>query len=107
MQNVKYEFLKTRPVARFFYQGSHTHPVRRTVIIIEQTNDLLVGYEVREGFETRNVKNAPVKTYKKSKIAKVSQIDRKCVLRRRAEGAELNKSTLVREDLASFVKVGP
>lgn len=108
MQTVKYDFVKTRPVARFYYQGSHSHPVRRTVILIEQTNDLIVGYEVREGYKTRSIKNAPVKTFKRSRIARVSQIDRKCSLRKRAEcGAELDRSTLVREDLASFVKTGP
>jgi hypothetical protein len=107
MNKIKYEFSKKRPVARFFYQGSHTHPVRRTIIIINQTPSIIVGYEVREGAITRNVKNAPVKSYSKKLIAKVKQIDTRCSLRKRAEGQELNKSTLVRENLSDFIKTGP
>lgn len=107
MNKIKYEFYKKRPVARFFYQGSHTHPVRRTIIIINQTPNIIVGYEVREGAITRNVKNAPVKSYKKSLIAKVKQIDTRCSLRKKAEGEQLNKTTLIRENLADFIKNGP
>lgn len=107
MNKIKYEFFKKRPVARFFYQGTHTHPVRRTIILINQTPDIIVGYEVREGSTTRNVKDAPVKSYRKDLIAKVKQIDTRCSLRKRAEGNQLNKTTLIRENLSDFVKTGP
>lgn len=107
MNKIKYEFFKKRPVARFFYQGTHTHPVRRTIILINQTPDIIAGYEVREGSVTRNVKDAPVKSYRKDLIAKVKQIDTRCSLRKKAEGEQLNKTTLVRENLSDFVKTGP
>ena len=78
-----------------------------TIILINQTPDIIVGYEVREGSTTRNVKDAPVKSYRKSLIAKVKQIDTRCSLRKKAEGEQLNKTTLVRENLSDFVKTGP
>ena len=45
----EYQFIENRPVARFFYKGDHTHPVRRTILIIETTDKLITGYEMREG----------------------------------------------------------
>ena len=64
----KYTIVTNGPVAKFYYQGSHTHPVRRTIIVIEDKKNILVGYEIREGNEVRKVKNAPVKSYRKDRI---------------------------------------
>jgi hypothetical protein len=39
-KNVKsYKPVARLPVAKFYYQGNHTHPVRRTVLIIEDTKE--------------------------------------------------------------------
>lgn len=67
-----YDLVKKQPVARFFYQGSHTHPVRRTVLIIEETSTMIRGYEFREGTETRTVDDAllNIKSYRKDRIPK-------------------------------------
>ena len=54
MNKTKYNLIKTQPVAKFFYKGqSHTHPVRRTVAMIENTPNYIRGFELREGAEVR------------------------------------------------------
>lgn len=104
-QTKQYNFIRNKPVARFFYQGeSHTHPIRRTIVIIEQNDTIITGYELREGSITREFKNAPIKSYRKDKIAKIKNIDRRRVLRRTAEN--LYRSTLVRSTLGDLVKTG-
>ena len=69
-----YSLINHKPVAKFFYQGSHSHPVRRTVLIIQETDTKIVGYEFRCGNTVRTVSQAlqenAVKTYRKDKIAK-------------------------------------
>ena len=57
------------PVAKFYYQGTHSHPVRRTVLVVEETKDTLKGYELREGNVVRKSSKAPVRVYSKSLIA--------------------------------------
>jgi hypothetical protein len=61
-----------KAVARFFFKGGHTHPVRRTILIITENKDVISGYEFREGSKVRNTKEAlrNIKTYDKSKIAR-------------------------------------
>lgn len=76
-----YDLVERKPVARFWYQGeSHSHPVRRTVLLIEETRDHLIGYELREGNTVRTVedvvKNRMVKTYRKDRIAKYGDYSR-------------------------------
>lgn len=69
-----YDLVCKKPVARFFYQGSHSHPVRRTVLIIEETATKITGYEVRCGNTVRSVEELKadntVRTYRKDRIAK-------------------------------------
>jgi hypothetical protein len=67
-----YDLVAKKPVARFYYQGTHTHPVRRTVLIIEEKPNLIVGYEFREGQTVRTLAEAlnNVKSYRKDRIAK-------------------------------------
>ena len=101
-----YETVRNVPVARFFYQGrSHTHPVRRTVIITEVRPDRFTGYELREGATTRSFKNAPIKSYSKRRIARVDQIDRRRILRK--ENPESKNTTLARANLLDLVRNGP
>ncbi|RDJ35610.1 MAG: hypothetical protein DWQ19_12395 [Crenarchaeota archaeon] len=101
-----YQFVENRPVARFFYQGDHTHPVRRTVLIIETTDRVITGYELREGSTIREFKDAPVKSYSRKKIAKVGQLDSRRVLKRTAKQNQLNRTTLVRSDLKELIRRG-
>lgn len=101
-----YKLVNTHPVARFYYKGSHSHPIRRTVLIIENTENMIRGYEVREGKIIRSTSNAPVKSYSKSKIARFNQL--------RGAGAKITfgqhlskKSTLKRQRLFDFIFSGP
>ena len=102
-----YPVVRTRPVARFFYRGrSHTHPVRRTVVLIETTSTHIRGFELREGSTVRSFKDAPIKTFIRKNIAKIGQVDRRRKVRQTAKNVELTKSTLVRSDLVNLVKEG-
>lgn len=73
-----YDLVSKKPVARFYYQGKHTHPVRRTVLVIEDRENMIVGYEVREGGTVREVSEALscVKSYRKDRIAKYGDYSR-------------------------------
>jgi hypothetical protein len=104
----EYPVVRNQPVAKFFYKGnSHTHPVRRTVVLIESKPNYFRGYELREGSEIRNFGQAPIKSFSKSKIARLGQIDRRRKLRASAEGnADLNRSTLQRASFIDLIKKG-
>ena len=70
-----YQPVRNMPICKFYYKGNHSHYVRRTILRIPAIrSDLIAGYELREGSTVRTLKNAPVKTYKKDKIAKWDQI---------------------------------
>jgi hypothetical protein len=97
-KNVKsYKPVARLPVAKFYYQGNHTHPVRRTVLIIEDTKEQFVGYELREGRITRSLAEAGkfIKSYRKDRIAKWGDYSR---LLRTAKSLKKspNQSTLER-----------
>lgn len=102
-----YDLVGKLPVARFFYKGSHTHPVRRTVLIIEETPTMLRGYEVREGRAVRDVQEAMthIKSYRKDRIAKWGDYKRlrmspKTFLKKPEE------TTLERSSILSMFTVG-
>ena len=99
-----YRLVRNLPVARFYYTGSHSHPVRRTVLVVTATSRTITGYELREGSEVRNYTKAPIKSFRRAKIAKVNQCGRR--LRRRVESRQLNKTTLQRVSLVDIVKRG-
>ena len=99
-----YGFVRNKPVARFFYKGDHTHPVRRTVIIVESSDTILTGYELREGSTVRKFSEAPIKSFRRDRIAKVKQVDRRRVIRKQA--ASLQKSTLIRDNLSTLITNG-
>lgn len=69
-----YKLVNTHPVAKFYYKGSHSHPIQRTVLITESTEDLIVGYEVRAGLVVRQPNAAPIKSYLRRKIAKAHSV---------------------------------
>ena len=98
----KYNIIETHPVARFYYQGSHSHPIRRTILIIESDKNTIRGYEVREGKIARKLKDAPVKSYNRCKIAKYNQLGAR---KHRQAGPPV--STLKRSKLFDFIFSGP
>lgn len=99
---MRYEIVPNVPVARFFYKGTHTHPVKRTVLVTEQNRDYIVGYELREGTSVRPACKAPVKTYRRDRIAKGSSLRLDNPLRKLIP----NKSTLVRRPLIDIIELG-
>ena len=99
-----YKLVKNLPVAFFYYQGSHSHPVRRTVLVVTTTSRTITGFELRECNEVRNFTKAPVKSYRRGKIAKINQCGRR--LRKRVDSRLLKKTTLKRVSLVDLVKKG-
>lgn len=99
---MKYEIVRSKSVARFYYQGSHSHPVRRTILVIESTANLLIGYELREGSTVREFRNAPIKSYRKDSIATENQLGP----RKHRKAGRPMVSTLQRETLRDLVLVG-
>ena len=98
---MKYDLVENVPVARFWYKGNHTHPVRRTVLVTESTKTYIKGYELRDGNVVRTASKAPIKTYNRSRIAKGMNLRTE---QRKASG--LTKSTLVRKPLIDLIEVG-
>lgn len=91
-----YQIVRCRPVAKFYYKGSHSHPVRRTVLVIESNSRWIRGYELREGdIERRATTKAPIKTYSRNKIAKIGQCGRR--LKNRTPKNLHNQITLIRQ----------
>lgn len=103
----EYGVLETLPVARFFYQGTHTHPVRTTLVLIEDRPETFVGYVLRRGRQVQTlreaIRNRAVKTFSKVKIARFGDY---CRLRERRDYTDPNKSTLRRCDLLDLVMNG-
>jgi hypothetical protein len=103
MKQKKYSVVRETPVAKFLYKGNHSHPVQRTVLVIESNSKYLKGYELREGKTRRDFTNAPVKTYRKEKIATIKQC-RKEVRAKVKKG--LNSTTLQRVGLTDLLQNG-
>jgi hypothetical protein len=93
------------PVARFYYQGSHSHPVRRTVLIVAETQTTFTGYELREGKTLRTYGDALIRTYRKDKIAKFGDYSR---LRKNRQNYNRkdSESTLTRSNIFDLIKNG-
>jgi len=101
---MRYEVLKKEPVARFYYKGHHSHPVQRTILVIEETKDVIKGYELRAGSEVRPFKKAPVRGYRKDKIALVKQCGKR--LRHRMPKNTHVSTTLERKELLDLIDKG-
>ena len=99
---MKYAIVKTMPVAKLYYKGNHTHPVRRTVLVIESNKNYIRGYELREGNEIRSAEKAPIKTYSRAKIAKGMSLRKENPVRKLSP----QKSTLVRKNLLDIIAKG-
>jgi len=97
-----------KPVARFYYQGNHTHPIRRTVLVIEEDDTKLVGYEFRAGnvVRTREEALSCIRTYKKDRIAKWGDYSR---LRMTTKTflKDPDKTTLERSSIVTMFSEGP
>ncbi len=91
-RNVK--LVNERPVAKFFYKGNHTHPVRRTVLVTKESRDCITGYELREGKTVRTGSKAPLKSYNKKDIATYGDYSR---LTQNAKFNRMNLLDLVNE----------
>lgn len=106
--NKSYPLVRNQPVARFFYKGTHTHPVRRTVVITESTPNKITGYELREGSQVRALGQAPIKSFSKGRIAKVRQLDkrRKLVSDTLLNGYDLDIPTMQRASLVDLIQKG-
>jgi hypothetical protein len=101
----KYEIVRNLPVARFYYAGSHSHPIRRTVLVTENHRTYFKGYELREGNVVRTATTkAPVKTYSKKSIARIGQCGRR--LRERVPVAYHTNTTFERQRLVDLVHAG-
>lgn len=101
----EYKIVRNLPVARFYYQGSHSHPVRRTVLVTENQKGYIRGYELREGSIVRAATTkAPIKTYRKSRIACIGQCGRR--LRNRVPKALHARTTYERVRLLDLVRSG-
>jgi hypothetical protein len=98
---MKYDLVDNVPVARFWYKGNHTHPVRRTVLVTESTKNYIKGYELRDGNIVRLASKAPIKTYNRTKIAKGENLRSS-----NRQKSCLNKTTLVRKPLMDLIEVG-
>lgn len=99
---MKYDLVPNSPVARFWYKGTHTHPVRRTVLVIESTKEYIRGYEIREGRIIRTAGKAPIKTYRRERIARGVSLRTDSPIRKLYP----NKSTLVRKNLLDIIESG-
>lgn len=104
MKTKLYPIVRNMPVARFYYQGSHSHPVRRTVLVIENAKNYIRGYELRDGSIVRPATKAPIKTYRKTKIARIGQCGLR--LRKRVHPKLHTNTTFQRVNLLSLVFEG-
>ena len=103
-----YDLVQKKPVARFFYQGNHSHPVRRTILVIEEDDVKIVGYEFRCGKEvrTRDEALSCIRTYRKDRIAKWGDYKR---LRMTSKTylKDPAKTTLERSSIVTMFSEGP
>ena len=96
------DLVRNLPVAKFYYKGqSHSHPVRRTVLVSTLTATHITGYEIREGNNTRTIDDAPVKTYLRKRIATRKNLRSDSAMRNVAK-KKLSESTLTRASLNKF-----
>lgn len=96
------ELIRNKPVAKFYYKGSHSHPVKRTVLIAEQNNEYIKGFELREGQTVRSAEDAPVKTFRLDQIATTDKLRNDSPRRTKKK----SNSTLERLSLTNLEKIG-
>ncbi len=99
---------KTSSVVKFWYpEATYRHPVRRTVLVISEDEDRIVGYELRCGKDVRTFRQAVtrrlIKTYNKLRITRYGQY---CTLRDRYPFHSPKATTLRRMDVMSLLYEG-
>ena len=66
--DLEYPVIRNKPIAKFRYKGTHSKPVRRTVLITALERNVITGYEVREGNELRGAEDEVIKSFTKDEI---------------------------------------
>jgi len=66
--DLTYPILRNKPVAKFAYKGTHSKPVRRTVLLTALERNVITGYEVREGNEVRDPDETTIKSFSRDSI---------------------------------------
>jgi hypothetical protein len=104
MTTLKFKPVRTTPVAKFYYKGNHSHPVRRTVLVTEVTDKFIRGYELRCGSVVRTAASgAPIRTYRKDSIATFGDLRPDSTARRKNRKSV---TTLQRSGLLDLVATG-
>jgi hypothetical protein len=101
------KLIQSLPVAKFWYNGTkHRHPVRRTMLITNETDSTLIGYELRCGNTIRTYREAVAGGrvyYDKSKVTLYGQY---CRLRDTKRYKSPSQTTMRRLKLLDLVKEG-
>lgn len=101
------KLVQSSPVAKFWYtQNQHRHPVRRTVLVTNETDDALTGYELRCGNTVRTYNEAVtsgLQTYLKADVTRYGQY---CRLRQTKRYKSPSQTTMRRLELLDLVKEG-
>lgn len=92
------DLVRNLPVATFYYKGSHSHPVRREILVVDQDRTHITGYELREGHFERDIDEAPIKTFLKDKIATRGQCRPESTVRK-VSPTKWRETTLARANL--------
>lgn len=93
--------IRNLPVALFYYKGTHSHPVKRVVLITENNQECLIGYEIQCAKTIRTREEAPVKSYKKEGIAKWGDYSRIRNAKKNRD-KDHNQSTLQRMSIKDY-----
>ncbi len=100
-----HRIISKKPVAKFRYKGSHSHPVRVTILVIENKSNLLTGYVLRSGSAVFSMNEAPIRSYRKDRIAKFGDYCRLKMSRKTYSKCNY-ESTLQRLSLLDLSKNG-
>jgi len=105
MTNLRYNPVRNLPVARFYYKGNHSHPIRRTVLVVEQTSKIIKGYELRSGSKVLKAENAPIRSFSRENIATYGELRMDNKSRSKRQNRNAN-TTLTRSGLIDLVVSG-
>ena len=102
-----YELVKTQPIAKFWYKGSHTHPMLKVGLVIkERTNATMITmYVLKDGKQTFKPEDAPVRAFRRDKIAKYYSLRAPVRQRLGVNEQQLHMSTLERHEISDLMSV--
>ena len=103
----QHPLVRNLPLAKFYYQGNHTHPIRRTILITRQDKKkgLITGYELRCGHAVRARGEAPIRTFKIEDIARFGDYSRLRDAKKNV-GRDIGESTFQRASLRKLEEIG-